>query len=162
MLKARKARKRDDRYPMPNSSQFVFPMIVAPDAFSRRTTVASKGDWKSFGRMAYAKIKINTATPTSRGAREGKHSGELTSKHGRGARRGHIFSAYVILDCHRRAAQRSLWNGSSVVGGDVHERVHASIFLLDNIAPRRLCRSGAEEAKARGESISAKRRPLLS
>lgn len=34
-------------YPMPNSSQFVFPMIVAPEAFSRWTTVASKGDWKS-------------------------------------------------------------------------------------------------------------------
>ena len=58
-MKARKARKRDDSYPMPNSSQFVFPMIVAPDAFSRRTTVASKGDWKSFGRMAYAKKKKN-------------------------------------------------------------------------------------------------------
>jgi len=34
-------------YPMPNSSQFVLPMIVAPEAFSRCTTVASKGDWKS-------------------------------------------------------------------------------------------------------------------
>ena len=38
---------RGDGYPMPNSSQFVFPMIVAPEAFSRWTTVASKGDWKS-------------------------------------------------------------------------------------------------------------------
>jgi hypothetical protein len=34
-------------YPMPNSSQLVLPMIVAPEAVSRRTTVASKGDWKS-------------------------------------------------------------------------------------------------------------------
>jgi len=32
---------------MPNSSQFVFPMIVAPEAVSRCTTVASKGGWKS-------------------------------------------------------------------------------------------------------------------
>ena len=54
---------------MPNSSQFVFPMIVAPDAFSRRTTVASKGDWKSFGRMAYAKKKQSTWQPQHRGAR---------------------------------------------------------------------------------------------
>ena len=38
---------RGDGYPMPNSSQFVFPIIVAPEAFSRWTTVASKGDWKS-------------------------------------------------------------------------------------------------------------------
>jgi len=32
---------------MPNSSQFVFPRIFAPEAFSRWTTVASKGDWKT-------------------------------------------------------------------------------------------------------------------
>jgi len=36
-----------DGHPMPNSSQFVFPTIVAPETFSRWTTVASNGDWKS-------------------------------------------------------------------------------------------------------------------
>jgi len=35
---------------MPNSSQFVLPMIFAPEAFSSRTTVASKGDWKSLSK----------------------------------------------------------------------------------------------------------------
>jgi len=38
---------RGDGHPMPNLSLFVFPMIVAPEAFSRWTMVALKGDWKS-------------------------------------------------------------------------------------------------------------------
>ena len=97
MLKARKACKRDNGYLMLNSSQFVFPMIVMPDMFSRWMTVTLKGNWKSFGRMAYAKKKINTATSNSWGTWEGKHSRELTSKHGRGARHGHIFSAILSL-----------------------------------------------------------------
>ena len=36
-------------YPMPNSSQFVLPTSVAPEAVSRCTAVASNGDWKSGG-----------------------------------------------------------------------------------------------------------------
>ena len=32
---------------MPNSSQFVYPMIAIPEVFSRWTTVASKGNWKA-------------------------------------------------------------------------------------------------------------------
>ena len=39
-----KKRQGEIGYPMPNSSQFVFPMMVAPEAFSRWTTVASNGD----------------------------------------------------------------------------------------------------------------------
>lgn len=70
VMKAQKARKRDDSYPMPNSSQFVFPMIVAPDAFSRRTTVASKGDWKSFWSNGICKEEEkSTRQPQHRGAR---------------------------------------------------------------------------------------------
>ena len=40
---------RRSAYPMPNSSQLVLPTSVAPEAVSRCTAVASKGDWKSDG-----------------------------------------------------------------------------------------------------------------
>lgn len=43
-------RKKTQSYPIPNSSQFVFPIIVAPESLNSWTTVASKGDLKSRAR----------------------------------------------------------------------------------------------------------------
>lgn len=37
----------DGSYPIPNSSQFVLPMMLAPEFLIASTTVASKGDEKS-------------------------------------------------------------------------------------------------------------------
>jgi hypothetical protein len=51
-------------YPMPNSSQFVFPMIVAPEANNWCTTVASKGDRKS-GVHVYDRIIIARSSGAS-------------------------------------------------------------------------------------------------
>ena len=70
-------------HPIPNSSQFVFPTICAPEVRSSRTTVASYGEEKSVWR--------------SGSVWEEEPSFGWTFEHKGRTRRRHVGSTYVIL-----------------------------------------------------------------
>jgi WD40 repeat protein len=77
----------------------------------------------------------------------------LTPKHSGGTRRWHILGAYIILHCYRHALQWTLRNGTRIVRGDIHKRVHAIIFVLNCDTPG--CLSGGSGERARRESTPA-------
>jgi len=117
---------------MPNSSQFVFPMMATPEAFSRGTT----------GRCVEGRLEV-FSDEAMKGLVSIRASGREVSAHLlRSMAEEHVvstFLAHMLSLIATVITFNSPREGSRVVRDYVYERVYTGIFLFDSMSPRNQC-----------------------